>query len=304
MMPRRLFALAMLILHGCATPIPTPIPTATTNAELARIEAGTGGRLGVVLMDARGNRLLSHRADERFAMCSTMKLPLAAMVIDAVERGEIDGAMPLPITQANVTGYAPTVAAALAAGRTEITIGEAAQAAVEMSDNGAANLLLGLIGGPEGFTQAMRAWGDSVTRLDRFETALNSNIPGDPRDTATPAATTGTVRAMFGPTLLRTATRQRLREWTAATATGARRIRAGLPMAWQAGDKTGTCASAGQPNPEYNDIGWFRDAAGEDYYFTAYLDHPTVGYAEAEAALAQAGRVMARAVWAVPNPQS
>ncbi|MEK6542092.1 MAG: class A beta-lactamase [Pseudomonadota bacterium] len=302
MMPRRLFALAMLILHGCATPIPTP--TATTNAELARIEAGTGGRLGVALMDGRGTVLLSHRAHERFAMCSTMKLPLAAMVIDAVERGEIDGALPLSITQANVTGHAPSVVAALGAGRTEMTIGEAAEAAVVTSDNGAANLLLGLIGGPEGFTQAMRAWGDSVTRLDRIETALNSNVPGDPRDTATPAATTGTVRAMFGPALLREATRQRLREWTTATTTGARRVRAGLSALWLAGDKTGTCASEGQPNPEYNDIGWFRDAAGEDYYFTAYLDHPTVGYAEAEAALAQAGRVMARAVWAVPNPQS
>jgi beta-lactamase class A len=279
------------LLFACTTPAPTP--TATANDELAQIERATGGRLGVVLMDGRGTLLLSHRADERFAMCSTMKLPLAAMAIDAVERGEIDGATSLPITQANVTGYAPTVAAVLAARRTEMTIAEAAQAAVEMSDNGAANLLLGLIGGPEGFTRRMRAWGDMVTRLDRFETALNSNLPGDPRDTATPAATTGTVRAMFGPTLLRAATRQRLRDWTTATTTGARRVRAGLPSGWAAGDKTGTCASAGQPNPEYNDIGWFRDAQGTEYYFTAYLDHPTVGYADAEAALAEVGRIMA-----------
>ncbi|MEQ1509990.1 MAG: class A beta-lactamase [Sphingopyxis sp.] len=293
-MARIILILFIIILNGCAA----PAHLATDNGELAKIERRTGGRLGVVLIDSRGNMLLSNRADERFAMCSTMKLPLAAMAMDAIERGQLDGATPLPITQANVTGYAPTVAAALAAGRTEMTISEAAQAAVVTSDNGAANLLLGLIGGPDGFTRRMRGWGDTVTRLDRTETALNSNLPGDPRDTASPAATSAWLRLALGTEEIRPLTRRQLREWTAATTTGVDRVRAGLPAGWQAGDKTGTCARAGQPNPEYNDIGWFKTQAGEDYYFTVYLDRPTVGYDEAEAALAEAGRVMARAVGA------
>ena len=53
---------------------------------------------------------------------------------------------------------------------------------------GAANLLLPMVGGPEGLTAFMRAHGDSVTRLDRNEPALNENAPDDPRDTTTPAA--------------------------------------------------------------------------------------------------------------------
>ncbi len=63
------------------------------------------------------------------------------------------------------------------------------------SDNAAANLLLRRLGGPEEYTRRVRAWGDAVTRLDRYELGLNENAQGDPRDTTSPAAMAGTCGA-------------------------------------------------------------------------------------------------------------
>ena len=70
-------------------------------------------------------------------------------------------------------------------------LGALCAAALELSDNTAANLLLETIGGPEGLTRYARALGDQQTRLDRVEPDLNSAIPGDERDTTTPAAMLG-----------------------------------------------------------------------------------------------------------------
>ena len=65
---------------------------------------------------------------------------------------------------------------------------ELARAAVVVSDNTAANLLLARLGGPPGLTQFVRSLGDATTRLDRNEPDLNVNDPGDDRDTTSPRA--------------------------------------------------------------------------------------------------------------------
>jgi len=44
------------------------------------------------------------------------------------------------------------------------------------------------VGGPSGVTDFARTLGDTATRMDRLEPALNEAIPGDPRDTTTPRA--------------------------------------------------------------------------------------------------------------------
>ena len=55
-------------------------------------------------------------------------------------------------------------------------------------------------------------------------------------------------KILTGP-VLATASRALLIEWMIATKTGVKRIRAGLPKGWRAGDKTGT----GLPG-KYNDV--------------------------------------------------
>ena len=182
-------------------------------------------------------------------------------------------------------GHAPVARAHVKQG--VLTVAELAAAAVEVSDNSAANLLLPLIGGPRGLTAFMRRHGDAVTRLDRTEPALNENRPGDPRDTTSPAAMSRLIARLLHRDLS-TASAGRLRGWLMASTTGVRRIRAGFPAGWTIGDKTGTCGTA------YNDVAILRSPHGRDYVLAVYLDRPRVGSEQADAMIAEVGRVAAR----------
>ena len=107
--------------------------------------------------------------------------------------------------------------------------------------------------GPAGLTNFARALGERVTRLDRIEPELNSAIPGDERDTTTPAAISSDMpRLLLGDALSETSRRQ-LDDWLKRNETGGSMIRAGVPKTWSVGDKTGRGA-----NGATNDIAIMR----------------------------------------------
>ncbi|MEA2968005.1 MAG: beta-lactamase class, partial [Alphaproteobacteria bacterium] len=60
--------------------------------DLDKIEAESGGRLGVAVLDTLSGECTGHRADERFPMCSTFKLLAAAAILARVdmERERLD----------------------------------------------------------------------------------------------------------------------------------------------------------------------------------------------------------------------
>ncbi|TFI59299.1 class A beta-lactamase [Sphingomonas parva] len=244
MIDRRTFcAGGALLLGACAaSPASPPRDEDAGHAEAAleaiRATLGNGARLGVAAIDtATGSRLLFD-ADSRYAMCSTFKAPLAAAILSAAERGTLSLDEEIAFGPADLLDHAPVVRANLAKPR--LPVRTLCAAIVEVSDNSAANLLLARIGGPAGLTRFVRAAGDSVTRLDRTEPELNSNLPGDPRDTTSPAAFAALIQRLVLGDVLRPASRDLLAGWLRSASTGLDRLRAGLPQGWTAGDKTGT----------------------------------------------------------------
>jgi beta-lactamase class A len=214
---------------------------AGTERSLDEIERRIGGRLGVFALDTGSGRELSHRADERFAMCSTFKWVLAAEVLALVDGGELSLDERLSYGPEDLLEYAPATSQSVAQGF--MTVDALAAAAVVVSDNTAANLLLAKLGGPSAFTRFVRSAGDSVTRLDRVEPALNENVPGDARDTTSPRAMVALMRRILcGPDALSAASRERLLGWLRGCETGANRLRAGFPPDWSVGNKTGSGA--------------------------------------------------------------
>jgi beta-lactamase class A len=206
--------------------------------EVAAIQGRVGGTIGVAALDTANQRWLAFNADRRMAMCSVFKLPLAAAVAASVDAGKLRWDQPIRFTRKNLVPYAPVVETHLDAGT--LSIRELCAAAVELSDNAAANLLLPLIGGPAGLTAFMRESGDTVTRLDRNEPELNTNLPDDPRDTSSPRALVDSMQRLLLGTRLAAPSREALIEWLSRSRTGLQRIRAGLPPDWRTGDKTGT----------------------------------------------------------------
>ncbi|MGV0798190.1 class A beta-lactamase, partial [Mycolicibacterium elephantis] len=176
----------------------------------------------------------AHRAQERFAMCSTFKTYAAARTLQMAERGELSLEQSLFVDPEDILINSP-ITEARAGG--ELTLAELCQAALQRSDNTAANMLLATLGGPQAITAFARSIGDSESRLDRWETALNSAIPGDPRDTSTPQALGFGYRNLLAGDALAPPQRSRLEDWMRANQTSS--MRAGLPDGWTSADKTG-----------------------------------------------------------------
>lgn len=208
---------------------------------LADLEREHGGRLGVFARNTVTGAQVLHRAQELFPICSVHKIVTVAAVLRDLDRhGEVL-ARRIHYTAEDVadSGYAPITGAPehLATG---MTIAELCAAALDYSDNAADNLLLRELGGPTAVTRFCRSLGDGVTRLDRWEPALNSAEPGRTTDTTSPAAIGRTLTDLVLGTALAPRDRRQLTEWLLANTTGAARLRAGLPSGWALADKTGT----------------------------------------------------------------
>lgn len=286
---------ALALAPGLPAQAATRLSLAEARTRLQSLEQDAGGRLGVCALDTGTGLSVGWRERERFGLCSTFKLPLAALVLQAHAAGRIDGHAPIALRQSDLVPHAPVVEAALAAGHTSLSALELAHATQTTSDNVAANLLLRLFGGPEGFTAALRAIGEDTLRIDRWEPQMNLVPEGEQRDTSTPRAMAILTTRLLGPGLLDASSRRVLAHWMRETRTGLKRLRAGLPENWQPGDKTGTGVAPGMVN-KHNDIAvaWppGRPAVAIAAYYEADAHYPQTR-ARDDAVLAEVGRVVA-----------
>jgi beta-lactamase class A len=270
-------------LSGVALAAAVP-PEGDANGEIAAVEQALGARVGLYGGTLGGIRQIAHRADERFAMCSTFKLLLAAAVLRRVDGGAERLERAVPYGSADLLSYAPITRAHVAEGA--MSVEALCAAAVTLSDNTAANLLLAQIGGPSTVTAFARSLGDPVTRLDRIEPALNVVPSGDPRDTTSPKAMAGDLRRLVFGDALSSASRARLTGWLVECKTGLARIRSGLPAGARAGDKTGSWSAPGEVTA--NDVAVIWPARGEPLLLAVYVSRSR---ADAEATDRAIGRL-------------
>jgi beta-lactamase class A len=203
--------------------------------KLAELEASSGGRLGI----AAENPYLriDYHANERFPFCSSFKV----MAVSAILKQSMTDSHLLQqkvfYKKRDLLPWSPISEKHVADG---MTISQLCAAAMMYSDNTAITLLMKKLGGPEAVTAFARSIGDNKFRLDRWETALNTAIPGDPRDTTTPAAMEKSLQKLAFGNVLASPQRELLLTWMKNNTTGNARIRAGVPKGWIVGDKTGT----------------------------------------------------------------
>lgn len=263
-----------------------PAAEKTIAARLAAIETRVGGRLGVAAIESSSGRKIEHHAQERFPLCSTFKFLTAAAVLHRVDENQDQLTRVVPYTEADLLEHAPVTREHVKDGG--MTLSRLAAAAIIRSDNTAGNLLLRTIGGPAGLTRYARTLGDKKTRLDRIEPDLNSALPGDERDTTTPAAMLGNMRALLIANALSDVSRALLDSWLAANQTGGDLIRAGVPNDWKVGDKTGRGG-----NGAINDIAILRPPGREPILLAIYLVGSTASAEVRQAAIADVARLVA-----------
>ena len=281
-----------------ASPIGATTATRRFDAT-ARLEAFEVGyaRLGVCFLDTATGEVSGNRMDEHFAMCSTFKLALVAAYLREADRGRMDLDEILTYSEADLLPWAPVTRKNLAKGG--MSIAALAQAAQELSDGVAANLLVKRLGGPAAVTAKFREMGDTVTRLDRYEPDLGLVLSADLRDTTSPLAMAQLVRRITTGDILQRGSRERLLRWMENTKTGPMRLRAGLPAEWRSGNKTGTGRTEGTTN-KCNDIAITFPPRRSPIIIAAYFDsgeYTEQTEARHQAVLAEVGRIATE--WAI-----
>lgn len=238
-----IYALLVLVvafvpLAGWSTDKPkkavTKTPAPHINRVFAELERKFDARLGVYAIDTGTNRTVSYRSHERFAYASTYKALAAGALLQHYSIDLLDELV--TYNSEDLVTYSPVTELHVDTG---MTFREVIEAAVRYSDNTAGNLLLEKLGGTEGFETALRKIGDNVTQVDRYETDLNSAVPGDTRDTSTPKSLATSLQAFAVSDLLPTEKRKILTDWMRGNATGDALIRAGAPTGWEVADKSG-----------------------------------------------------------------
>ncbi len=252
--------------------------------EFANLEKRTNGRIGVAAIDGATNRRVEYHGQGRFLMCSTFKVLAVAAVLKRVDEKKEKLDRFVPYGEAQLLEYAPVTRAHVKEGG--MTLDGLGAAAIEQSDNTAANLLLETIGGPKGVTEFARSLGDEFTRLDRNEPELNVASPGDERDTTTPAAMCKNLQRLFTSNVLSRESQGQLEGWMVANETGLKMIRASVPTDWKVGDKTGRSGKGAS-----NDIAILRPPTGGPIFLAIYVNAPNESSDGRDTVVAEAAKI-------------
>lgn len=212
-------------------------PVEALSETVARIEEQLGARVGLSLMETGTGWSWSHREDELFPMHSTVKVPVCGAILARWDAGRLSLSDALPVRKADLVPYAPVTETRVGG---NMTLDELCLAAIDMSDNVAANILIGHLGGPEAVTQFFRSVGDPTSRLDSIEPKLNDFASGDERDTTSPAAMSETLRALLLGDVLSPEARGKLAEWMRHGGVTGELLRAEAEDAWLILDKSGS----------------------------------------------------------------
>ena len=287
------FVTILLIATSIARAADTP-DASSFHAAIAALEHDSGGRIGVAAVNTATDQRIGYRADERFAMCSTFKILLVSAVLARVDAGKMSLDQKIPFNSSDLLDYAPVTRAHVDDG--SMSIAALSAAALDYSDNTAANLLLKQIGGPQAVTGFVRGLGDTVTRLDRNEPGLNSNIKGDERDTTTPNAMVQTMWKLLTPKVLSAGSQQHLVGWMINNTTGDDRLRAAF-RSWTVGDKTGT-----GENGASSDVAYAWPPGKSPYVIAVYYSGSKVSRSQQDAVISQVGQLVAEALAGPQQP--
>lgn len=253
---------------------------------LRELEAQAQGRLGVHVLDTASGQEVGYRQNERFMMLSSFKALASALVLARADQGRESLERRIRYSKQDLVDWSPVTEKHVDG--QGLNLAQLCEATITTSDNTAANLILASFGGPKALTAFARQLGDTVTRLDRNEPALNVRVGNEPLDTTSPRAMAHTLQKLLLGTALSAPSRQLLLQWLLANTTGGKRLKAGIPAHWTIGDKTGTNRNSA------NDIGILLPPQGAPLLVTAYLADSTASPERREATLAEVGRLASK----------
>ncbi|MDG5901205.1 class A beta-lactamase [Shewanella xiamenensis] len=195
-----------------------------------------GWNIGVSIIEYSSNNVYSINGDERFSTNSTVKALACAIVLSEVDKNTASLNDAMMINEQDVVSHSPVMKEFIGK---KVTLADACKATMTYSDNTAANFAIKKSGGPEGITSFLRSMGDDITRADRYEPDLNTNLEGDLRDTSTANAMAANFNKLLLGNILSTQSKEQLKDWMMGNKVADNMLRLVLPTGWEIADRTG-----------------------------------------------------------------
>ncbi len=279
------------VMSICLIAVPPVLMAQDDNllTEVDRIERQLDARVGFAAYDLETEQRWEYNADQLFAMSSTFKTLACAALLQRVDEGSEQLERRVKVSASDIVTYSP-VTEAYADSR-EISLFELCEATMTTSDNTAANLILQAMGGPQAVTEFVRELGDSVTRLDRWETELNEAIPSDERDTTTPNAMVSNLEKLVVGNALSPQSKNQLREWLVNNEVADGLFRSQMPDEWVIGDRTG---AGGFGSRSITAVIWPPER--EPTIVAFYITETDASFEERNTAIAELGSVIRDAI--------
>jgi beta-lactamase class A len=257
-------------------------------AEIGRIGKAARGTVGVAAMHLETGRRVVFNADESFPMASTVKVAVAAKILDMADKGQITLTSPIPVKRSELAPEGPLEDIHWRPGLS-FPVADLLEPMMTKSDNTSTDVLYRVAGGPAAVHAYLQAMGlkeiyparyirellrdvlsipapaSSATSLaDQFRRMspkqaserrakaykANPAYDADPRDQATPTAMLGLLCKIWLEEGVSTSARSMLISLMEQSTTGLKRIRGRLPAGTIVSDKTGTLAGS------INDVGF------------------------------------------------
>jgi beta-lactamase class A len=283
------------------TPSAGPAPSILSQ-RIAALAGTEAGRLGIAAQDLQTGQTVSFSGSDPFPMASTVKIAIAGTYLAGVDSGRL------------------SLDQMFGRGRGSVSASHLLQAMLIRSDNGASDILLRAVGGPQAVDTWLQRAGVRGQRMDRTIARLVQDDrppmkvvrtryrdrhkrwhtrtvwvranPGirpaaasDARDTSTPAAMITLLAKLRQGALLGVDSTNYLFEVMARCVTGSHRIKGMLPAGTPVAHKTGTLAGVS------NDVGIVTLPNGH-HLAVAIFAHGMRSDAERNRSIAAAARLL------------
>lgn len=221
----------------------TGCKTRTADLNFRELETKYNAQIGVYVRDTNDDSEIAYNADERFAYCSTHKFLSVGALLQRKNLDELDKR--IFFSAEEILPFSAITKAHVDSG---LTLAEICEAALRISDNTAANLVLEELGGVAAFRESLRAIGDDVTEPARLELELNIFSPDSIEDTSTPRQLANDLELYLLGDILSDEKKSLLAKWMSDNAITDDLIKAGVPQDWKVLDKSGAGINYGTRN--------------------------------------------------------
>lgn len=216
-------------------------------------------RAGVFGLDMRSGAFFDVAGDQPFSAASLIKIPVAAALLAAVDRGLISLDESLVMRASDIGGGSGSLQYFPVGSR--FTVRRLGELMIRRSDNTATNMLIVRLGGMETLNASFGAWGLGRTRLRTPLPDMEGTNTTSPRDLVI------VLERAVGPSWLRPASREMLLSWMRRSHVRSL-LPAGVGKGSRVANKTGDIPGA------LGDAGFVEAPGGGRYLLAVQVERP------------------------------